>query len=73
MKNRVKIIDFLTLLRITPKVIITEQWTKNFKDLVLSYEFTKKIIKIRQKISELHPTEVRPSAKIFSNFFSRFL
>ncbi len=42
MKNRVKIIDFLTLLRITRKLIITEQCTKNFKDLVLSYEFTKK-------------------------------
>jgi hypothetical protein len=42
MKNRVKIIDFLTLLRITRKLIITEQFTKNFKDLVLSYEFTKK-------------------------------
>jgi hypothetical protein len=41
MKNRVKIIDFLTLLRITRKVIITEQSTKHFKDLVLSYEFTK--------------------------------
>ncbi len=42
MKNWVKIIDFLTLLKITQKVIITEQCTKNFKDLVLSYEFTKK-------------------------------
>jgi hypothetical protein len=42
MKNRVKIIDFLTLLKITRKVIITEQCTKNFKDLVLSYKFTKK-------------------------------
>jgi hypothetical protein len=44
MKNRVKIIDFLTLLRITWKVIITEQGTatENLKDLVLSYEFTKK-------------------------------
>ncbi len=48
MKNpRVKMINFLTLLRITRKVIIPEQWTKNLKDLFLSYKFTTKIIKIR--------------------------
>jgi hypothetical protein len=41
MKNRVKIIDFLLLLRISRKVIITEQWTNILKDLVLSYKFTK--------------------------------
>ena len=64
MKNRVKIIDFLTLLRITRKLIITEQCTKNFKDLVLSYEFTKKkLFKSVKKISELLPAEVRPSAR----------
>jgi hypothetical protein len=45
MKNWIKIINFLMLLEITRKVIITEQGTKNLKDLVLFYEFTKKVLK----------------------------
>ncbi len=50
------------LLEITRKVVITEQWTKNLLNLVFSYEYTKKIIiKIGEKISELRPTEIRPS------------
>jgi hypothetical protein len=46
-ENQVKIFYLLTVLGITRKVIITEQWTKNLKDLVLSYEYTLKINKIR--------------------------
>jgi hypothetical protein len=47
-QNRVKISNFLTILRITPKVLIVEKLTKNLKKLVLPYGYTKKrIIKIR--------------------------
>ncbi len=49
-QNRVKIVDFLTVLGITRIVIITEQWTKNLKDLVLCYEYTtKKLFKSIKK------------------------
>jgi hypothetical protein len=37
-------IYFLTLLEITGKVVITEQWIKNPKTLVFSDEYTKKEI-----------------------------
>ncbi len=63
-QNRVKISNFLTKLRITQKVIIIEEWTKNLKNLVLYYGYNKKrITKIGWKISSLRPAEVRPSAR----------
>jgi hypothetical protein len=41
-QNRVKISNFLTILDITRKVITIEELTKNLKNLVLSYGYTKK-------------------------------
>jgi hypothetical protein len=46
-QNRVKISNFLTILGITRKAIIIEEWTKNLKDLVLSYGYNK--IKLQNK------------------------
>ncbi len=62
-QNRVKISNFLTLSRITRKVIIKEQWTKTIKNLVLSNEYTKKkLLKSVKIYRALWPAEVRPSA-----------
>ncbi len=49
-QNRVKISNFLTILGITRKVIIIEEWTKNLKNLVLSNGYiSKKITNIKNK------------------------
>jgi hypothetical protein len=63
-QNQVKISIFLTILGITRKVIIIEEWTKHLTNLVLYYGYIKKrITKIRQQISVLRPAEVHPSAR----------
>ncbi len=41
-QNWIKISNFLTILEITQKVIIIEEWTKNLENLVLSYGQIKK-------------------------------
>jgi hypothetical protein len=43
--------------------MIIEEWTKKVKNLVLSFGYNKKNIRICYKVSELWSAEVRPSAR----------